>query len=128
MAILGKLQQPSASFVMIESDQRKATFLRTAARELDLSVTVLAERIEAASPQEADVVSARALTALSGLIPLGLRHLNADGSLIFHKGKQAEQEVAEAKKNWMFDLEDHPSFTDPQARILAMQRISALGQ
>lgn len=126
MAIIGKTAQPNAEFVLIESDQRKAAFLRTASRELDLAVNVIAQRIEIAQPQDADVVSARALTALSGLFPLTQRHLLADGTALFHKGRQSQQEVAEAQKNWSFDLEDYPSITDPEARILRIQRINAL--
>lgn len=127
MAILGKAVQPDAEFILIESDQRKATFLRTAARELGLSVNVLAKRIELAEPQEADVVSARALAALSALIPLAKRHLKPSGLALLHKGKRAQQEVADAQKNWSFALEDHASFTDPQAHILVIQRMSARG-
>lgn len=126
MAIIGKTAQPNAEFVLIESDQRKAAFLRTASRELDLAVNVIAQRIEIAQPQDADVVSARALTALSGLFPLTQRHLLADGTALFHKGRQSQQEVTEAQKNWSFDLEDYPSITDPEARILRIQRINAL--
>ncbi len=127
MAILGKEKHPKAHFTLIESDQRKSAFLRTAKRELDLPVTVLSERIESAPPQNADVVSARALAALSALLPLVSRHIKPDGLCLLHKGRQAAQEVADAQKNWMFDLEDHASFTDPEARILVMQRIHARG-
>ena len=128
MAILAKEQQPGASFILIESDQRKATFLRTAARELSLTVDVIAKRSEQVDPQHADVVSARAMSALSGLLAHVDRHLSTDGVALLHKGRQANQEVADAKKIWSFALEDHASITDPEARILAIRRISALGQ
>lgn len=127
MAILAKVAQPKGQFTLIESDQRKATFLRTAARELELSATVIAQRIENAPQQHADVVSARALTALSGLLPLAQRHLSPTGLALFHKGRQSEQEIADARQIWSFDLEDYASITDPDARILAIQRINARG-
>lgn len=126
-AIVAKEKHPNAVFVLIESDQRKATFLRTAARELDLPVTVLASRIEEAPPQGADVVTARALTALSGLIPLVSRHLDSKGIALLHKGRQVKQEIAEAHRTIAFELEDHPSFTDPEGRLLVIQRINPLG-
>ena len=128
MALLGKEKHPDAKFVLIESDQRKATFLRAAARELNLSAEVIAQRIEETTPQNADVVSARALSALSGLLAQTSRHLKHDGLALLHKGRQANQEVADAGKIWSFALEDHASITDPEARILAIRRISALGQ
>ncbi|KQB96549.1 16S rRNA methyltransferase [Loktanella sp. 1ANDIMAR09] len=127
MAIVAKEKHPQAQFVLIESDQRKATFLRTAARELNLPVQVIAERIETAPVQNADVVSARALTALSGLLSLTQRHLNQDGLALFHKGRQSGQEVADAQKSWSFDLEENASITDPDARILAIRRVDTLG-
>lgn len=127
MAILAKEKNPKAQFVLIESDQRKAAFLRTAARELGLPVQVIAGRIEIAPEQNADVVSARALTALSGLLSLTQRHLKQDGLALFHKGRQSGQEVADAQKNWSFDLEENASITDPDARILAIRRINTLG-
>lgn len=125
MAIIAKEKHPKAQFTLIESDQRKAVFLRTAARELGLSVTVIAERIENTAPQTADVVSARALASLSSLLPLAHRHMCDGGICLLHKGKQAAQEVADAQEDWSFDLEDHASFTDPEARLLVIQRISA---
>lgn len=128
MAILAKEKQPNAQFTLIESDQRKSTFLRTAARELQLPVTVTAERIEQTPPLDADVVSARALTSLSSLLPLARRHLREGGICLLHKGRQAAQEVADAENNWSFDLEDYASITDPEARLLVIQRISARGK
>ena len=128
MAIIAKTQQPDASFVLIESDQRKATFLRTAARELNLRVTVLAERIENAAAQGADVVSARALSTLSTLLPLIERHINSDGQAILHKGKKAGEEIADARQNWRFDLEEFSSLTDLGGQILIVKGISRVGE
>ena len=126
MAIIAQEKQPAARFTLIESDQRKATFLRTAARELSLSTTVLAERIEAAAPQNADIVSARALAPLDGLLGLVARHLATDGTALLPKGRTAAEEIAKARADWSFVLEDRPSITDPEARILVMQRIAAV--
>ena len=124
MAIIGKEKHPDASFVLIESDLRKATFLRTAIRELKLSAVVLAERIELAEPQGADVVSARALSTLSTLLPFVERHLKPDGVAILHKGKRASEEVADAKAGWRFALEELPSLTDLDAQILVVKGIA----
>jgi len=127
MAIFGKRHAPDAGFTLIESDQRKATFLRTAARDLALNVTVLSERIDQVVSQEADIVSARALAPLSALIEMTSRHLKSDGRALFHKGKGAAAEIADARRNWSFALEQHDSFTDPAARLLIIQRISRVG-
>ncbi len=123
-AVLAKEFAPNARFILIESDQRKATFLRTAIRELSLNASVTADRIENVSCLNADVVSARALGSLPLLLPLISSHLAPNGVAILHKGKQVDQEVAEARQDWRFDLEERPSLTDPDGRILLIQRIS----
>lgn len=127
IAILAQEKQPGASVTLIESDQRKATFLQIAGRELDLPIRVIAKRIEDVPPQEADVVSARALSGLSGLLSYITRHLKADGQAILHKGKRFAQEIDEARKSWTFGLEEHPSLTDPDGRLLVIRRISRIG-
>jgi len=126
-AIVAAEKHPSASFSLIESDQRKSTFLRTAIRELGLSATVITDRIEAVQPQNADVVSARALTSLSGIFPYILRHLKPEGVALLHKGKTVRQEIVQAEATWSFDLVSHPSITNPDARLLQIKRISSLG-
>ena len=68
VAIIAKELNPDLKVVLVESDQRKATFLRTIIRETVLSATVKTERIETLMPIGADVVSARALAELSELL------------------------------------------------------------
>jgi 16S rRNA (guanine527-N7)-methyltransferase len=126
-AILGQQFAPEAKFILIESDQRKAMFLRTAIRELALNATVVADRIEKADPAAGDIVSARALGALTTILPLINRHLKPNGVALLHKGRQADQEIAQAQQDWTFDLAAYASMTDPEARLLVIQRISRVG-
>jgi len=124
MAIMAKEHAPDSTFTLIESDARKCTFLRTAIRELALEATVETQRIEAAQPKAADVVSARALGSLADLLPLAQRHLAEDGTAIFMKGRRHAKELVAVSDQWGFDLAQYPSITDPSARIFAMKRIS----
>ena len=109
---------------LIESDARKCAFLRTAIRELALPATVLDQRAEATPPQQADVVSARALAPLPTLLPLVARHLAPGGTALLPKGQgvQAEIDAAHAQ-GWRFDAEEIPSATDPSGRILRVADI-----
>lgn len=117
-AICASEKQPDAAFTMIESDQRKCAFLRTVARECGLKVTVTAKRIEAVEAIGADVLSARALSALPDLLGFADRHLAADGIALFPKGTRWKEEVAAAEKDWRFRYEALPSKTEPEAVIL----------
>lgn len=105
---------------LVESDQRKAAFLRAVSRELGLKVTVLADRIEEVKPQNAEVVSARALAPLTKLLEYAQTHLSADGLALFPKGEKADAEIAEALEQWHFRCEKHPSITDARSSILSI--------
>ncbi|QOL82044.1 16S rRNA (guanine(527)-N(7))-methyltransferase RsmG [Pseudooceanicola spongiae] len=103
---------------LIESDQRKCAFLRTVGRETGVDVTVISERIESVPPQNADVISARALTSLDGLLEFSVRHMDPNGTALFLKGARWNLELEEAKRLWRFRYEAHQSKTDPEAVIL----------
>lgn len=124
IAIIAHERAPALKVKLIESDQRKATFLRTVARELDLSVTVESTRIEELAPQDADVISARALAGLPQLLGFVARHRRSTGKALFLKGISFEKEVEESRKTWHFDLEVRPSLTDPQAALLVIGELS----
>lgn len=110
---------------LIESDGRKCAFLRTAIRELALPAAVLDQRAEAAPPQAAAVVTARALAPLPTLLPLVARHLAPGGTALLPKGRdwQAELEAARAA-GWSIGAEALPSATDAQARILRLRDLA----
>lgn len=91
--------------ILVESDQRKSAFLREASRQLGLSVQVRAERAEQIAGLNADVISARALASLDMLCTIVERHIAPKGIALFPKGETWEEEVAQARKNWLFDLE-----------------------
>ena len=89
LAILAKQLQPNAQVILVESDRRKSVFLAQASRLLDIDVRVKTQRIEELEPQNADVLSARALAPLSDLCGYAYRHLKPDGVAIFPKGAAA---------------------------------------
>lgn len=116
--------RPGLSLCLVESDQRKATFLRLAAQDMGLSVRVLSERIEDAPPQNADVLSARALAPLGKLCAFAMRHLAPGGTAILPKGAQAEAEIAAARRDWSFDLETATSLTEGEAKVLILRNLA----
>ena len=111
-------------FTFVESDQRKAAFLRAAVRELDLKVTILAERIEEISPQKAEVITARALKSVVELLPMLERHLAPDGIAILPKGRTFADEIFVARQDWQFNMSEQISITDVDACILIVKDIT----
>ncbi|CUH79658.1 Ribosomal RNA small subunit methyltransferase G [Tritonibacter multivorans] len=123
VAICAADKAPDLSVTLIESDQRKSAFLRTAARECGVKINVISERIEAAAAQSADILSARALADLSQLCEFSERHLKKDGVCIFPKGGNWKKEVDNALQQWRFEWEAITSLTEPQAVILKMKGV-----
>lgn len=123
IAALWSETNPQGHVTLVESDQRKAAFLRQAARELALAVTIHTTRAESLPPTNADILSARALAPLVNLLPLAARHLAPTGIAIFPKGRNAAAEIEEARKSWRFDLAIRDSVTDHEGRILRIERI-----
>jgi len=109
---------------LVESDQRKCAFLRTAIRELGLTATVDNERIENAQNLEADILSARALSDLSQLLAYAEMHLKPSGVAIFPKGQNWQQEVEETQHLWFYQFEAITSKTNSAAAVLMIKDIT----
>lgn len=108
---------------LIESDRRKAAFLREAARACGAAVTVHAERIEAVAPFAADIVTARALAPLPQLLALADPFVRERTICVFPKGRSAESELTLARESWTMKLEARPSLTEPDSQILIISEI-----
>ncbi|MGU3495177.1 16S rRNA (guanine(527)-N(7))-methyltransferase RsmG [Xanthobacteraceae bacterium A53D] len=116
-------EREGASVTLVESDTRKAAFLREASRAASLPTLVVPERIEQASQrlaQGTQVVSARALAPLPKLLDLAEPFLAVGALGLFPKGRDHERELTEALKGWTLDLNLHRSLGDPHGRILAI--------
>lgn len=108
---------------LVESDARKCVFLREAARVTGTEVTIHNLRIEAAPAIAADVVTARALAPLAELLPMTARFLKPSGRAVLLKGARWAEELTTAHKSWHMTTNDHPSVTDPAARILLVESL-----
>jgi 16S rRNA (guanine527-N7)-methyltransferase len=105
-------------FDLIESDRRKASFLRTAVLETGAPATVHACRIENAPVPPAPLVTARALAPLPRLLPLAARFLTADGMCLLLKGAKVEAELAAADQDWAMTVNRVPSKTSADGVVL----------
>lgn len=124
VAILAASERQDLSVTLVESDQRKAAFLTTAARELGIPVRVLPARIETIPPLQANILSARALAPLDTLLAHAERHLAPGGTAIFPKGGNHQTEIDQALEHWTFSYQKEPSKTDAAGVILIIGGIS----
>ncbi len=120
--VLGILGAPEVH--LIESDRRKAAFLREAARATASPATVHACRIEAAPGLAADVLSSRALAPLDELLALGRPFIGPSTLCLFPKGRNAPAELALAREHWRMQAELLPSLSDRDGTILALREVA----
>ena len=128
IAILARGAGRDLRVTLVESDARKATFLRQAAQALGLSVVVVNKRIESLESLQADVVSARALAPLDALLQFAAVHLREGGTAIFPKGARHTEELTAARAQWSFDVDTHSSQSEPGAAILIIRNIERAKQ
>jgi 16S rRNA (guanine527-N7)-methyltransferase len=109
---------------LIESDKRKAVFLREAARIANTPVRIVDSRIETAKPHPADVVTARACAPLDKLLPLAQRFIGPHTVCLFLKGEHVADELTAARREWRIKAAQLPSRADPRGVILKLEQIA----
>lgn len=94
------IARPDAHLVLIEPMERRTEWLATESERLGLdNVTVLRGRAEEVSPDPLlDQVTARAVSALSKLVPLCAPLVRPGGELLLMKGARVQEEIAAADK------------------------------
>jgi 16S rRNA (guanine527-N7)-methyltransferase len=118
-------ETPGARVHLIESNGKKAAFLREAVRLTGAAAIVHHARIEQVLPtidERVDVISARALAPLADLLALSEPLLKTGAQALFPKGQDVEAELTEAAKYWNIEATLVPSRTDPRGRIVSVQR------
>lgn len=116
--------RPDACVHLVESNGKKAAFLRAAAQAASVPAMVHAMRVAdfmASAPPPAEVVTARALAPLSDLLAMAYPLLAKGAVGLFPKGEKAEAELTEAAKSWNIDATLVASRTDPKARIVVVR-------
>lgn len=120
--------EPGAMVHLVESNTKKAAFLREAQRATGAPATVHLQRIEdfAASFQgRLDAVTARAVAPLKSLLDQCFSLLGKSGATgLFPKGQHAELELADAAaqmESWNMRATLAPSRTDPAGRIVVIR-------
>lgn len=94
------IARPDVSFTLIEPMERRCDWLNAESERLGLeNVTVLRGRAEdVADSIVVDQVTARAVSALSKLIPLTVPLVRSGGQLVLMKGARVDEEIEKARK------------------------------
>jgi 16S rRNA (guanine527-N7)-methyltransferase len=120
---------PGARVHLVESNAKKAAFLREAARAAGAPAQVHAMRSEDFVENFAgpvDVVTARALAPLVDLLAAAYPLLTNGAVGLFPKGQDVGRELTEAAKCWSIQSSLVPSLTDPRGQIVCVTGLRPL--
>jgi 16S rRNA (guanine527-N7)-methyltransferase len=117
---------PGALVHLVESNHKKAAFLREAVRLTGAPAKVHAARIEDfvdGFTEPVEIVTARALAPLENLLARAYPLLKRGAQALFLKGQDVEAELTQASKCWTIDVELIRSATDSSGRIVRVRSL-----
>jgi len=120
-ALAGK---PGAMVHLVESNGKKAAFLREAVRVTGAPAQVHLDRAEnygERSGDKVDVVSARALSPLKVLCDQAFPLIERGAVGLFPKGQDVDAELTEAAKYWSIEADKVPSKTSLEGCIVVVR-------
>ena len=109
------------NITLVDSDQRKCSFLLEAARLLNLKLKVINDRVENICDKEFDVVTARGFASIDKV----LNEVSSikSNKILLLKGKNYNTEIQEALQRWKFEYITYPSITDFSSHILDITNV-----
>ena len=117
---------------LVESDQKKCTFLREVAMITETDITIHNNRIEKLEFFDVELVVARALAPLNKLIDYTEAFINKSvispkfPKMLFLKGNSFQKEILELNKSELFLIKEFESITDKCSKILYINKINML--
>jgi 16S rRNA (guanine527-N7)-methyltransferase len=121
--------QPGAKVHLIESNGKKAAFLREAVRATGAPAVVHQERAEKfgeSCTETVHAVTARALAPLKILCDQTFPLISRGAVGLFPKGQDIDAELTDAAKYWRLEASKVPSKTSPESSIVVIRTLKPL--
>lgn len=116
-----KIWAPQIRLTLVESNHKKATFLREVARTLTLTnVDVLAERAELLPARSAEVVTLRAVERFASILPIAARMVTQGGYLALLIGRDQVRRAIELAPS--FEWQEQILIPLSTARVIELGR------
>ena len=114
---------------LVESNGKKAAFLREAARLTGSPAKIHNLRVEDFIQQfqgPVDIVTARALAPLPELLGFVAPLVKMGAQALLLKGQDVAGELTQAAKYWKIEADLKPSKTDPKGRIMVVRSLERI--
>jgi 16S rRNA (guanine527-N7)-methyltransferase len=119
--------ESGAQVHLIESNGKKAAFLREAVRAVGVPAVVHQERVEKFGESCAEtvhVVTARALAPLKTLCEQAFPFVRKGAVALFPKGQDIDAELTDAAKYWRVEASKVASKTSPESSIVVIRSLA----
>lgn len=124
LAIIAQETYPQMKFTLIESIGKKTLYLNEVKTVLKLNnVKIINARAESLDLPPADVITARAVTALTNLLKFAYKLTDRHTDLILPKGQSFQQEIDEAQKKWNFYVKVEKNPVSEDGVILCLKNL-----
>jgi 16S rRNA (guanine527-N7)-methyltransferase len=120
---------PGVKVHLIESNGKKAAFLREAVRAAGAPAVVHQERVEdfgESCAEPVQVVTARALAPLKTLCDQAFPLVARGAVAVFPRGQDVDAELTDAAKYWRVEAAKVPSKTSPEGSIVVIHGLKPL--
>lgn len=115
--------EPDRPMILVEPRRLRADYLRNAAADLGLAnVSVVTAKVEAVR-DKAKVISARAVSRIAALFASAAQCANNETVWLLPKGRNADEEVAEARRTWHGVFHVEQSITSPDSAIVVARGV-----
>ena len=104
--------------VMVEAKNKKANFIKEVIFSLKLKAKVINTRLEELHKKPTEFIVCRALAPLVKLINYSLLFADKNTTLVFLKGKSANNELVEAKEEFKFEYKLFKSKTNKEWAVV----------
>jgi 16S rRNA (guanine527-N7)-methyltransferase len=119
-------ESPDAAVHLVESNGKKAAFLRAAAQGTAAPAVIHHQRIEdfvTSAPEDLEIVMARALASLDQVLTYVEPLVKRGAQALLLKGQDVEAELTQAAKSWTMQASFVPSKTNPDGRIVVVRAL-----
>jgi 16S rRNA (guanine527-N7)-methyltransferase len=123
ISIMLKNMKHFAKINLYEKSYHKSIFLRNVSRELKLNTETIQQNIFEAQNLESGTIMVRAFKPLQVVLDLVYKNFNSYRNLILFMGKNGENILEDALKNWNFDFEKKKSITSEDSFLLNIKNI-----
>jgi 16S rRNA (guanine527-N7)-methyltransferase len=119
--VLAVLLRDRVKVSLFESTGKKCQFLEAVSDRLGLNAKIRQERMEAATPEPFDLITARACAPLDTLLAYAQNFARPGTVCLFLKGQNLAVELTQARKDWNMEALEHQSLSDPFGTVLEIR-------